>query len=113
MRTTQSCCGELADVPEEQRSAKFVSAVCFMLPDGRALEVEASARARIAFTLQNGGYGFGYDPLFIPDEYGAPDGKRPNTERRSYAQLTPDERTPSAIEAVQWRSWQKSCQFLG
>ena len=47
---------------------------------------------RIAFTLQSGDYGFGYDPLFIPDEYGAPDGKRPNTERRSYAQLTPDEK---------------------
>ena len=81
---------ELADVPEEQRGAKFVSAVCFMLPDGRALEVEGECPGRIAFTLQNGDYGFGYDPLFIPDEYGAPDGKRPNTERRSYAQLTPD-----------------------
>ena len=70
--------------------AKFVSAVCFMLPDGRALEVEGECPGRIAFTLQNGDYGFGYDPLFIPDEYGAPDGKRPNAERRSYAQLTPD-----------------------
>ena len=83
---------ELADVPEEQRGAKFVSAVCFMLPDGRALEVEGECPGRIAFTLQNGDYGFGYDPLFIPDEYGAPDGKHPNTERRSYAQLTPDEK---------------------
>ena len=79
-------------VPAGQRGAKFVSAVCFMLPDGRALEVEGECPGRIAFTLQNGDYGFGYDPLFIPDEYGAPDGKRPNTERRSYAQLTPDEK---------------------
>ena len=29
---------ELADVPEEQRGAKFVSAVCFILPDGRHLK---------------------------------------------------------------------------
>lgn len=36
---------ELADVPEEQRGAKFVSAVCFMLPDGRALEVEGECPA--------------------------------------------------------------------
>ena len=79
-------------VPAGQRGAKFVSAVCFILPDGRALEVEGECPGRIAFTLQNGDYGFGYDPLFIPDEYGAPDGKRPNTERRSYAQLTPDEK---------------------
>ena len=82
----------MKDVPAGQRGAKFVSAVCFMLPDGRALEVEGECPGRIAFTLQNGDYGFGYDPLFIPDEYGAPDGKRPNTERRSYAQLTPDEK---------------------
>ena len=96
-------------MPEEQRSAKFVSAVCFMLPDGRALEVEGECPGRIAFTLQNGDYGFGYDPLFIPDEYGAPDGKRPNTERRSYAQLTPDEKDAISIAAGRWRSWQKSC----
>ena len=83
---------EMADVPAEQRGAKFVSAVCFMLPDGRALEVEGECPGRIAFSLQNGDYGFGYDPLFIPDEYGAPDGKHPNAEARSYAQLTPDEK---------------------
>ena len=73
---------EMADVPAEQRGAKFVSAVCFMLPDGRALEVEGECPGRIAFSLQNGDYGFGYDPLFIPDEYGAPDGKHPNTPLR-------------------------------
>ena len=83
---------EMADVPAELRGAKFVSAVCFMLPDGRALEVEGECPGRIAFSLQNGDYGFGYDPLFIPDEYGAPDGKHPNAEARSYAQLTPDEK---------------------
>ena len=48
--------------------------------------------AAIAFSLQNGDYGFGYDPLFIPDAYGTPDGCRPNTENRSYAQLTPAEK---------------------
>ena len=79
-------------VPAGQRGAKFVSAVCFILPDGRHLTCMGECPGRIAFTLQNGDYGFGYDPLFIPDEYGAPDGKRPNTERRSYAQLTPDEK---------------------
>ena len=88
-RTTQSCCGSWPTCRRNSAAQSFVSAVCFMLPDGRALEVEGECPGRIAFTLQNGGYGFGYDPLFIPDEYGAPDGKRPNTERRSYAQLTP------------------------
>ena len=84
---------EMADVPAEQRGAKFVSAVCFMLPDGRALEVEGECPGRIAFSLQNGDYGFGYDPLFIPADCGVgKHDKRPNTEGRSYAQLTPDEK---------------------
>ena len=84
---------EMADVPAEQRGAKFVSAVCFMLPDGRALEVEGECPGRIAFSLQNGDYGFGYDPLFIPADCGVgKTDKRPNTENRSYAQLTPDEK---------------------
>jgi XTP/dITP diphosphohydrolase len=84
--TTQSCCKKWPMCPPNS------AAVCFMLPDGRALEVEGECPGRIAFSLQNGDYGFGYDPLFIPDEYGAPDGKHPNAEARSYAQLTPDEK---------------------
>ena len=84
---------EMADVPAAQRGARFVSAVCFMLPDGRALEVEGECPGRIAFSLQNGDYGFGYDPLFIPADCGVgKTDKRPNTENRSYAQLTPDEK---------------------
>ena len=79
-------------VPAGQRGAKFVSAVCFILPDGRHLTCMGECPGSIAFERLCGDYGFGYDPLFIPDEYGAPDGKRPNTERRSYAQLTPDEK---------------------
>ena len=40
-----------------------------------------------------GDYGFGYDPLFIPDECGVGrTDKLPNSEGRSYAQLTPDEK---------------------
>ena len=72
---------EMADVPEGQRGARFVSAVCFMLPDGRALEVEGECPGRIAFSLQNGDYGFGYDPLFVPDGYD-----------KSFAQLSSEEK---------------------
>ena len=45
---------EMADVPEGQRGARFVSAVCFMLPDGRALEVEASARDALRSAYRTG-----------------------------------------------------------
>ena len=80
-------------VPAGQRGAKFVSAVCFILPDGRHLTCMGECPGSIAFTRLCGDYGFGYDPLFIPADCGVGKmDKRPNTENRSYAQLTPDEK---------------------
>ena len=80
-------------VPAGQRGAKFVSAVCFILPDGRHLTCMGECPGSIAFTRLCGDYGFGYDPLFIPADCGVgKTDKRPNTEKRSYAQLTPDEK---------------------
>ncbi len=83
----------MKEVPEENRGAKFVSAVCFILPDGRHLTCMGECPGSIAFERLNGDYGFGYDPLFIPADCGVGKrDKRPNTEHRSYAQLTPDEK---------------------
>ena len=83
----------MKEVPEEKRGAKFVSAVCFILPDGRHLTCMGECPGSIAFERLNGDYGFGYDPLFIPADCGVGKrDKRPNTEHRSYAQLTPDEK---------------------
>ena len=83
---------EMAGVPEEQRTARFVSAVCFLLPDGRELVVEGECPGSVAFT-ETGSNGFGYDPLFIPDRVGLPDGTTvENTARRSYAELADGEK---------------------
>ena len=89
----QKLLGEMRDIPAEKRTGQFVSAVCFMLPNGQALTCMGSCPGHIAAGLQNGDYGFGYDPLFIPADCGVgKTDKRPNTENRSYAQLTPDEK---------------------
>ena len=82
---------KLSGVPDEKRTAYYVCAICCVFPDGREITVRGECHGKIGYQ-RDGNEGFGYDPLFIPDEYGAPDGKRPNTERRSYAQLTPDEK---------------------
>ena len=55
---------EMQAVPAGQRAARFVSAVCFMLPDGRALTVEGVCPGSVAFAPA-GENGFGYDPIFI------------------------------------------------
>ena len=84
---------KMKDVPAGQRGAKFVAAVCFILPTGQHLTCRGECPGRVAFERLAGDYGFGYDPLFIPDECGVGrTDKRPNSEGRSYAQLTPDEK---------------------
>ena len=83
----------MKDIPAGQRGAKFVAAVCFILPDGRHLTCVGECPGSVAFARLAGDYGFGYDPLFIPADCGVgKTGRRPNTEGRSYAQLTPDEK---------------------
>ena len=83
---------ELAGVPEGKRAARFVSSICVCLPGGRCAVFEGVCPGRVGF-VRRGTNGFGYDPLFIPADCGVgKHDKRPNTEKRSYAQLTPDEK---------------------
>ena len=83
---------EMQDVPADKRAARFVSAVCFLLPDGRELLVEGECPGTVAFT-ETGTNGFGYDPLFVPDRVGLPDGTTTeNAARRSYAELADAEK---------------------
>ena len=82
----------LADVPAQARQARFVSAVCLLLPDGRRLVCRGECPGRIG-TAGRGENGFGYDPLFIPDFVGLPEGgKAPNRASRTYAELADAEK---------------------
>ena len=77
----------MAGVVPEKRGAKFVSAVTLMLPDGRQLTCLGECPGRVGLQ-EEGTNGFGYDPLFIPDQVGTREGTRlPNREGRTYAQL--------------------------
>lgn len=59
--------GELADVPGERRTARFRTVVVVAFPDGRELVGEGVVEGRIT-TVPRGEGGFGYDPVFVPDE---------------------------------------------
>jgi XTP/dITP diphosphohydrolase len=60
---------QLANLPEENRRARFVSVVAIADPDGNLLNVaEGTCSGRISFEPRGDG-GFGYDPLFIPDGF--------------------------------------------
>ncbi len=52
----------------ESRRARFVTIAVVMWPDGRELTVEGECRGTIALT-ERGEHGFGFDPLFMPDEF--------------------------------------------
>lgn len=69
--------GELAGVPEEDRTARFVCALSLASPEGEVGKWEGVVEGRITFEPVGEG-GFGYDPVF----YYPP-------SRITFAQMTP------------------------
>ena len=59
---------ELADVPDEQRTGRFVCTLVFIDEDGTETVAQGTVEGRIGYELQGEG-GFGYDPLFWPDVF--------------------------------------------
>ncbi len=60
---------QLADVPDQQRTARFVCYLAVADPGGTIrLQVDGACRGRI-IQADRGGGGFGYDPLFLIPEY--------------------------------------------
>jgi XTP/dITP diphosphohydrolase len=58
---------ELADVPDGRRQAEFRSVIAVAFPDGSAWWVEG-ALAGLMERTPRGDHGFGYDPIFVPDD---------------------------------------------
>lgn len=59
---------DLADVPDDQRSARFVCTLVFIDEDGSETTSRGTVEGRIGYEPQGDG-GFGYDPLFWPDVF--------------------------------------------
>ncbi len=68
----------LKDVSPEKRTARFVSAVCCVWPNGESLTVRGECEGTIGFAPL-GENGFGYDPVFMVGE-------------KSFAQLSAEEK---------------------
>lgn len=58
---------ELKEIPSEKRTARFVSAIACIFPDGREFTVRGECEGKIGFT-PCGQNGFGYDPLFLTEK---------------------------------------------
>jgi XTP/dITP diphosphohydrolase len=57
----------LKNVPAEKRTARFVCAICCILPNGDIITARGECPGKIAFEVRGNG-GFGYDPVFLVGE---------------------------------------------
>ncbi len=64
----------------EQRKARFVSALCIAWPDGHLEEFQGVVEGTLVWPPR-GAKGFGYDPMFQPEDYA-----------KTFAEMTADEK---------------------
>ena len=67
-------------VPDEQRTARFVCAICYVRPDGSSETVRGTMEGRVAYKIA-GVNGFGYDPIFYLPERGCTSAELPPEEK--------------------------------
>jgi XTP/dITP diphosphohydrolase len=71
--------GQLADTPDERLGAAFVCAVAFV--DGeREVVVDGRMPGRL-IREKRGSNGFGYDPIFVPDDHDLTSAELPSDEK--------------------------------
>ncbi|WP_319462902.1 RdgB/HAM1 family non-canonical purine NTP pyrophosphatase [Micromonospora sp. RTP1Z1] len=71
---------QIADLPDEHRTASFVCTVALVLPSGKEHLVNGRQAGRLLRAPRGDG-GFGYDPIFLGDG-----------QQRTNAELTPEEK---------------------
>jgi XTP/dITP diphosphohydrolase len=72
----------LRDVPLDRRTARFATVALARFPDGREVAATGTVEGVIA-EEPRGREGFGYDPVFVPDE----------GDGRTFAEMAPDEKS--------------------
>ena len=73
---------ELAGVPDEERSARFVCVIAIALPGESVQTVEGVFEGRIA-SEPRGEHGFGYDPIFLVPELGLTSAQLPPEQKNN------------------------------
>ena len=70
----------MKDVPEEKRTARFVTVITMLTPDGGKIVARGECPGKILFAPQ-GENGFGYDPVFYVPEKGCTFAQLPSEEK--------------------------------
>ena len=95
--------GAMRDLPDGQRRARFVCEIAFIAADGSQLSARGSCEGYIA-RAPKGENGFGYDPVFIPDDPG---------DGRSLAELTAAEKNRVSHRGQALRELARKLEALG
>ncbi len=78
----------LAEVKPEMRTARFVSVITMVYPDGRKIVARGECEGHI-IDQPRGSNGFGYDPLFVPRSFD-----------RTFAELSAEEKNRISHRAL-------------
>lgn len=88
----------LETVDEGQRTARFVSVITMIYPDGRKIVARGECEGHMIYQPR-GNNGFGYDPLFVPVGYD-----------RTFAELTAEEKNKISHRAAALQKLRKILQ---
>ena len=97
----QKLLGELSAVPDAERTAAFVCALCLALPHGETTLVEVGRCEGHIGHAPRGDHGFGYDPVFL-----LPGG-------RALAELTSEEKAALSHRGTAFRKMRPHLVALG
>ena len=78
----QTIIDNLAGLPDEKRTARFMCAMALVLPDGRTTGVIGKCEGIITEKVHGNG-GFGYDPVFFVEQFGKTFGETTEEEKNS------------------------------
>ncbi|WP_029144468.1 RdgB/HAM1 family non-canonical purine NTP pyrophosphatase [Microbacterium luticocti] len=95
---------QISDIADPHRTAHFTSVIALVLPGGDEHVVEGIWPGRIA-TAPRGDGGFGYDPIFIPDD-------QPTATERTVGEWTDDEKAAHSHRARAFRALQPLLALL-
>ncbi|MBQ3133714.1 MAG: RdgB/HAM1 family non-canonical purine NTP pyrophosphatase [Clostridia bacterium] len=93
----QTVLAKLDGLPREKRTARFVSAVSCVYPDGREITAEGVCEGYIGTECRGEG-GFGYDPIFEVED------------GRTFAELSPEEKDAISHRGVALRLFKQKLQ---
>ena len=84
---------KLENVPEGKRTAKFVSVITLVTPDGKEIVARGECPGHILFERHGNG-GFGYDPVFFAEDAGC-----------TFAELAPEQKNQISHRARALRAF--------